>query len=139
MSLAIPARSPTNDSRGRSADHSTVPASESTVVDGACTDLRHYDSSAIASLGPAWGVTLLGFGLFDMIALPFTPFGFPLILVGLLVLAPHSPTIDRIDRWMHGRFPKFRGRALRMTHESIHWSGSFQARFRKDMQERYPD
>ena len=140
MRLSIPVRSSTNGPLGRNANNSTVvPSGECIVEEGACTELSRYDESAIASLGPAWGIALLGIGLFDMVALPFTPFGFPLILAGVLVLAPHSRTIDGIDRWMHGRFPKFRGRALRMTHHSIHWSGNFQTRFRDDLQKRYPD
>lgn len=94
--------------------------------------------SDVARLGPVWGAALLVVGLVDMVALPFTPFGIPLMAAGVLVLAPHSRTFRRIDGWVEGRLPQFRRRAAHLTQRTMLWSGRFQQRFQKDLRRRFP-
>ena len=91
----------------------------------------------LKQLNPLLGISLIPVGLLLMLK-PGPPPGSPIVLLGMLIVAPHLPGFGSLDRWLQRRMPWVREDAIEYLDDFVHVQEFATARFRSDLRKRYP-
>lgn len=105
-------------------------------VEGTNEDLEQR-AERLKHLNPALGMALVPVGLLLMLK-PGPPPGSPILLLGLLIMAPHLPGFGKVERWIQRRMPWLREDVIEYLDDFVHVQEFASAQFHSNIQRRYP-